>query len=389
VWVPVQPGQDVVVLTFDVEQAPIARAVAEVAYEQGARLVSVVYWDQHVKRSRLMHAPAATLSSVPDWWEAMVAECVARRSALIVVWGDPHRALMDDVPSDRVAEDHMPLTPSLFQAVSQGQMSWRFVPGPCPGLAQAMLGTPDVDRLWELMAPILRLDAAEPELAWREHVGRLRERVAALERHRFAALRFRGGGTDLTVSLLGQARWMTAALETQWGSSMVANMPSEEVFTTPDHRRTHGVVRLTRPLNLIGGGRAEGVTIRFDTGRVVDVEATRGADLVRAQMATDPGAARLGEVALVDGSSPVGKTGIVFGDVLIDENATSHIAWGNAYAFTAPDLPEDEEAQVALGFNRSAIHQDAMIGGPEVDVLGLHGDGRETPVIAADDWVLS
>ena len=96
-------------------------------------------------------------------------------------------------------------------------------------------------------------------------------------------------------------------------------------------------------------------------------------------MGVDPGAARLGEVALVDGSSPVGQTGMVFGDTLIDENATSHIAWGNAYAFTTPELPEDEKAQDALGFNRSAVHQDAMIGGPEIDVLGVDHDGDETP----------
>jgi len=385
----VQPGQDVVVLTFDVEQAQIARAVAEVAYAEGARCVSVVYWDQHVKRSRLVHAPAETLGFVPDWYESIVAECVERRSALIIVWGDPYRALFDDIPSERVAKDHMPLTPSLFQAVSQGQISWTFIPGPCPGLAKAMLGTPDVDRLWKLMTPILRLDTPEPEQAWREHIERLQRRVAALERHNFSALRFRGDGTDLTVGLLKQARWMTAALRTNWGSPMVVNMPSEEVFTTPDHRQTEGVVRITRPINLIGGGRVEDLTIRFEDGRAVDVHASRGAELVRAHMATDPGAARLGEVALVDGSSPVGQTGIVFGDILIDENATSHIAWGHAYAFTAPDLPEDEEAQVALGFNHSDIHQDAMIGGPEIDVLGLDEDRRETSVISADTWVLS
>ena len=116
-------------LTFDVEQAPIARAVAEVGYAEGARCVSVVYWDQHVKRSRLARAPAETLGFVPDWYESIVAECVERRSALIIVSGDPHRTLLDDIPSERVAMDHMPLTPSLFQAVSQGQISWTFIPG--------------------------------------------------------------------------------------------------------------------------------------------------------------------------------------------------------------------------------------------------------------------
>jgi aminopeptidase len=389
VGVGVQEGQDVVVLAFDVEQAPIVRAVAEVAYAAGARFVSVLYWDQHVKRSRLMHASEGTLGFLPDWWEAMIAECVQRRSALIIVWGDPHRALLDDIPSDRVASDHMPLTPSLFQAVGGGEISWTFIPGPCPGIAEAMLGVPDVARLWELLTPMLRLDAADPERAWREHVARLHERAAILERCHFSALRFRGGGTDLTVGLLAGARWLSAGLQTTQGTPMVVNMPSEEVFTTPDHRRTEGVVRATRPINLIGGGRVEGLTIRFEHGRAVCVDATRGAELARAQVATDPGAARLGEVALVDGSSPVGKTGIVFGDVLIDENATSHIALGSAYAFTMPELPDDEEAQDALGFNRSDVHQDVMIGGPEVEVLGIDRDGANVPVISGDAWVIN
>lgn len=389
VGVRVQPGQDVVILAFDVEQAPIARAVAEAAYTSGARLVSAIYWDQHVKHSRARHAPAGTLGTPPAWWEAMVADCVERRSAFIIVWGDPHRTLFDDVPSERVAADHMPLTPSMFEAVGRGAISWTFIPGPCPGVAEAMLGQPDVDRLWEILTPILRLDAADPAAAWREHIHRLHERATIMERHAFSALRFRGAGTDLTVGLLAGAQWMSAGLETNWGTPMVVNMPSEEVFTTPDNRRTEGVVRFTRPLNLVGGGRVEELAIRFEQGRAVEVEAVRGAELVRAQMASDPGAARLGEVALVDGSSPVGRTGMVFGDILIDENATSHIAWGNAYAFTVPDLPDEEDAQMALGFNRSVVHQDAMIGGPEVEVLGVANDGTELPIISDDVWVIS
>jgi aminopeptidase len=252
-----------------------------------------------------------------------------------------------------------------------------------------MLGEADVDRLWDVLRPILRLDAAEPERASRTHVARLQERAAILERHTFLALRFVGAGTDLTVGLLEQARWMTAALQTRWGAPMVVNMPSEEVFTTPDRRHADGIVRVTKPIHLLGGGRVEGLVVRFERGRVVEVEATRGADLVRAQMASDDGASRLGEVALVDGSSPVGQTGMVFGDILIDENAASHIAWGNAYAFTVPDLPADRDAQIALGFNRSDVHQDAMIGGPEVDIFGVDQNGAEIPVISNDAWVLS
>jgi len=291
--------------------------------------------------------------------------------------GDPNRALLDDVDSERVASDHMPFTASFWGAVGRGEISWAFIPGPCSGLAKPMLGQPNLERLWELLTPMLRLDAEDPERAWGEHLARLQQRVDALERQNFVALRFRRGGTDLTVGLLPGARWMSVGgMKTSWGTPMVVNLPSEEVFTTPDYRRTEGLVRMTRPINLIGGGQVEELMLRFEQGRAVRVDAARGAELVRAQMAVDPGAARLGEVALVDGSSPVGQTGMVFGDTLIDENATCHIAWGNAYAFTAPELPDDEEAQDALGFNRSAVHQDAMIGGPEIDVLGVDHDGK-------------
>ena len=388
VGVEVQPGQDVLVFGWDVEQAPIVRAVAEEAYARGARFVSAVYWDQHVKRSRMLHARQESLGFVPDWWEAITSECVARRSAVISVWGDPHRQLLDDIAPDRLAADLLPNDPSFAEAAARGDFAWTVVPGPCPGVAQAVLGTPDVDRLWKVMTPMLRLDTPDPVSAWREHVARLHTRAVLLTERNFAALRFRGGGTDLTVGLLAGARWEGGATETRWGASMVSNMPTEEVYTTPDHRLTEGVVRTTRPIYLISGGRVEGLALRFEQGRAVGIEAAQGADHVRAQMATDDGAARLGEVALVDGSSPVGKTGIIFGDGLIDENATCHIAWGNAYASTMRELPEDEEAQIARGFNRSNVHQDAMIGGPEVDVYGIEQSGTEVPIITADRWTL-
>jgi aminopeptidase len=362
----------VFVLTFDVEQALIARAVTEVAYADGARYVSVVYWDQHVKRSRLAHAPADTLGFVPGWFDSLVAECVERRSAVISAWGDPHRALLVDIPSERVAMDHMPFTPSMFQAVSQGEIALTVIPGPCPGVAEAMLSTPDVDRLWQLLAAILRLDAAEPEQARREHIERLQGRVAA------------PGAAQLLRAAFPGRRHRPDRRSAQAGALDDCRAPDQ--LGQPDGREHahRGGVHYPRP-SANRGNRPDHATDqphRRWPGRGPDGP-------LRAQMATDPGAARLGEVALVDGSSPVGQTGIVFGDILIDENATSHIAWGSAYAFTAPDLPEDEDAQVALGFNHSDIHQDAMIGGPQVDVLGIGEDRGQTSVISADTWVLS
>jgi aminopeptidase len=384
----VQPEQDVVVLAWDVEQAPLVRAVADCAYRHGARYVSAAYFDAHVNHSRLRHAPIETLDFVPDWWQAMTTECVARRSVVIELHVSTPDSLQD-IPLDRAMRDVMPLPPAFWDAVDRGEIARTVLPGVCPELARAILGTADVDRLWTLLAPILRLDAVDIQTAWREHLARLDARAAQLNEHRFTALRFRGGGTDLHIGVLAGARWVTCASETRWGQRLVSNLPTEEVFTTPDHRLTEGVVRVTRPIRLARLGRADGLTLRFQAGRIVDAQATRGADRVRAQLAVDDGARRLGEVALVDGDSPVGRSGTVFGHGLIDENATSHIAWGTGYPETMLGLPEDPTEQVAMGFNRSEIHQDVMIGGPDVDIFGVSQDGSEVPVIAGDRWVLA
>ena len=165
-------------------------------------------------------------------------------------------------------------------------------------------------------------------------------------------------------------------------------MPTEEVFTTPDYRRVEGTATATRPLPLLGGTVVDGLRLRFERGRVVEIEAERNVDAIRAYIAADEGAVRLGEVALVDGASPVGRSGRVFGDVLIDENAACHIALGGAYPFAVPGLPEDAEERDARGFNSSAIHQDTMIGGPEISVDGIDADGASIAILRDDVWVL-
>ena len=386
----VAPGQDVVVLAFDVEHAPLARAIADEAYRAGAHYVSVLYWDQHVKRARLLHAPGDSLEDTPSWWDRLIAEILEKRCAQIVVWGDPAPDLLEDVDPVRAGRDHMPLTGEAFAVVGSGEVNWTFVPAASPGIARRVLGKPDVEAYQEVLAPILRLDAADPVDAWRRHVKSLHERSAALEAAGLTALRFYdGAGTDLRIGLLRDARWLSAGLTTNWGRETVVNMPSEEVFTTPDNRVAEGAVVATRPFQLLGGATIEGARLRFDGGRVVEVEADRNADALRAHLATDEGASCLGEVALVDGTSPVGRSGRVFNDVLLDENATCHIALGSAYAFTVPDLPEDPQARAALGFNTSGIHQDLMIGGPQVAVDGIDDDGDTVPILRDDVWVLA
>ncbi len=384
----VAPRQDVVVLAFDIEHAALAREVADVAYRAGAHYVSVLYWDQHVKRSRLLHGDPESLGYAPGWWDRHIEELIERRGAHIVLWGDPHIDLLDDVDPARAGHDTMPLTGATHAMHGGGEVNWTFVPAPTSAAAERIVGTDDVDALWEVLTPILRLDADDPEDAWRRHMDRLAARADALNERSFAALRFHGPGADLKVGLMDGARWFCARFDTTWGRPMIANMPTEEVFTTPDNRIAEGMVSATRPIPLLGGATIEGLRLRFEDGRVVSVDADRNADALRSVLGSDPGAARLGEVALVDGTSPVGRSGRVFSDILLDENATCHIALGNGYPFTVPDLPGDAGGRAERGFNVSGIHQDMMIGGPEIAVDGLDAAGNATPILRDDVWVL-
>jgi aminopeptidase len=384
----VQPGQDVFVTAWDPAQADVARAVTEAAYLAGARYVSVLYWDGVAKASRIRHAPEGSLEFVPDWYRRNVTEAIERRGAVITIFGDPDPTVFDGTDPARLGRDLMPFIPEIHDLIASGEVNWTCIPGPNPGWAERLFGEPDVDRLWEALAPILRLDSADPAEAWRRHAEMLRDRARGLNERRFAAIRFRGPGTELEIGLIRGHQWLAADFPTKNGARPIVNIPTEEVFTAPDRTRAEGTVRMTRPVLLAGGAVVEGLRIRFAGGRAIEVDADANGDAAREQMAFDEGASRLGEVALVDGSSPVGRSGLVFGDVLLDENAASHIAWGRAYDVSVADLPSDEEGRRALGFNLSDIHQDAMIGGPEVDVYGVEPGGTEVPVIEDDSWVL-
>jgi aminopeptidase len=390
VGVNVEPDQDVLLLSY-VEHAPLVRAVARVAYAEGARRVDAYYLDVYLRREKAAHAPDEAVGWTPQWMLQRVEEEAERGTAVVNTVGEPAPDVFAGLDPGRVATSLMPeLRRAFWTAFDHGRMPWTIVAFPTPGWAKQVFGEPDLARLWDAIRATVRLDEPDPIVAWRAHIGMLTERAAQLNERHFDGVRFRGPGTDLTVGLLPHADWSAATVETASGRPYTPNLPTEEVFTSPDWRRTQGTVRATQPLVLLGGTVVRDLEMTFSNGRVSDVRASTGADEVRAELAVDENASLLGEVALVDGTSRVARSGITFWSTLFDENAYSHIAYGTAWpkSLRLEHLPGDDELQ-AMGINRSRAHTDFMIGGSEVEVDGLDASGAATPILRDNAWQLN
>ena len=386
VGVNVQPGQ-VLAVNCLLEHAPLARAIAREAYVAGAAYVDVLYADQHVRRAHISAAADDQLGWSPPWLVQRLRQLGASGGALCSITGNPEPELFADFDGARVGAARMVEVAEASLALTDGLSNWAIVAYPNAGWARTVFGEPDVERLWDAVAHAVRLDAPDPVAAWQEHIDRLQQRAASLDAHRFDRLRYRGPGTDLTVGLHPDGRWQ-AALDVTRGIRHVSNMPTEEVFTTPDASRVDGIVRATLPLQ-IQGNIVRGLEVRFEGGRAVDVRAETGEAVIRTHVAADDGATRLGEVALVDRHSAVAETGLVFFDTLFDENASSHIALGASFLQAIP-WAADATAQErhARGVNHSSIHTDFMIGSDEVEVAGVTADGEEVEILSAGEWVL-
>ena len=378
----VQPGQLVGVTSY-VGKEELTREVSRAAYQRGASFVDVLYFDQWLKRERVALAAEDTLDFVPPWMRERLLYLSDEHAARVSLSGPHAPHALDGLDPARAGRDLLPYLPETGEIVNRMTTSWCIVPAPTRSWAELVY--PGLDRedafvkLWEDVAHICRLDADDPPNAWAERSSELKANAQRLTEQRYDALRLHGPGTDVTIGLLPSAHWAAGDLQTVDGRRHSPNLPTEELFTTPDPQRVDGHVSATMPLEL-SGSIITGIRVEFEGGRAVKIDADTNADALRAVAARDAGASRLGEVALVDGGGRIGPLGRVFYDTLIDENAATHIALGDGY-----DHPVEDAADKTR-VNKSKVHIDFMIGSLELDVDGITKDARAVPVLRAGAW---
>jgi aminopeptidase len=340
-----------------------------------------------VKRARIEFAPGDTLEYVPPWYGERLLALGEERGANIAIRGVTVPGALDGLDPKRAGRDQLPRVRETNTIVNERTVNWTIVA--YPTLPWARLVHPELDddaalaRLWEEVVHVSRLDEPDPLKAWEARLDALERAAEALNEARLDAVHFEGEGTDLTIGLLPSSIWRMARWSTIEGVRHLPNVPTEEVFTSPDPQRVEGHVRSTRPLVLSDGTLVRGLEVRFEGGRAVEIAADEGADVLRGRAQIDDGACRLGEIALVDRESRIGQFGTVFYETLLDENAASHIALGSGFTFAV----ETDEDRARI--NQSAVHIDFMIGRDDVDVTGVRRDGERVPLLRGGAWQLS
>jgi aminopeptidase len=377
----VQPGQ-VVAVSCEPGKEYMVRAIAESAYRRGAKFVDVQWFDPWVKRTRVEHAREEDLDFIPDWHGKRLLALGEIGAARVGLSGPTAPGLMEDLDPARVGRDRFPALKEAGKVVNDRSTNWTIAP--CPTVPWAKLVFPELAeeealaRLEGHLMHVCRLDEDDPVAAWRERADFLTATAGRLTERHFDALHYEGPGTDLTIGLLPSARWAAARFERADGLEHMPNIPTEEVFTSPDPARVDGTVAATKPLVLTDGTVVRNLRVRFEGGRAVQIDADSAAETMRTICARDEGAARLGEIALVDRQGRIGQLDTVFYDTLLDENAASHIAFGQGFPF----LLGNGDGEV----NSSEIHIDFMIGSNELAVTGITADGERVPVLRDGTW---
>lgn len=389
----IQPTQQLII-TAPLESVPLVRRITEHAYKAGASLVTTLFSDDVTTLSRFEHAQADALDTAANWLANGMAEAYRKGAARMAITGANPTLLSAQDPA-RVARVNRAASTAnrpAMEVITSFATNWNIVA--YAGQEWASQVFPELSArdaqaaLWDAIFAASRVNVADPVANWRDHNKLLHARAAYLNDARFDALHFTGPGTDLTVALADGHAWAGGSEKTTAGIECNPNIPTEEVFTTPHCRRVDGHVRSTKPL-FHQGTLIDDIQVVFKDGRITEAKASKGQDVLQRILDTDDGAARLGEVALVPHSSPISQTNILFRNTLFDENASSHIALGQAYTKCMVDTDgQDAAALNARGANESLIHIDWMIGSGKISVDGLSASGTPTPLMRQGEWVV-
>ena len=385
IGVNVQKGQELIV-NAPIEARGLVQRIAAHAYKAGATLVVPFFADEIIQRTRYLDADEDTFDFAPVWLHEATAKAIGNGAAVLSIVGTDPMLLAgcDAARIGRAQKAAAAAQKPVRQLISGFATNWSVLSYATPAWARSVFpGDEDaVAKLWDAIFAVCRVDRPDPVAAWRDHAATLLDRCDILNAKRYAALHFRGPGTDLRVGLAEDHIWAGGATEARNGTICLPNMPTEEVFTMPHKNNVEGIVSATKPL-VHGGSLIEGISVRFEGGRIVEAKADKGEDVWRSLIGSDEGAARLGEVALVPDASPVSRSGLIFRNTLFDENAASHIALGQALALNMRGGCDAER-----GANESMIHVDWMIGSDQVDVDGIGPAGRAEPVMRAGAFTL-
>lgn len=386
-----QEGQELV-MTASLDALPLVRRITEHAYKAGASLVTTLFSDEEATLMRFRHGRDGSFDVASGWLYDGMASAFRDGAARLAIAGENPSLLAGQDP-DKVSRANRARSKAYMPAlelIAGFDINWTIASYASPAWARAVFpNQPEefaVAKLWDAIFAASRVDLVDPVAAWAEHNKALHARTSLLNDKRYAALRFVGPGTDLTVGLADDHAWEGGASTAKNGIVCNPNIPSEEVFTTPHKDRVSGHVTSTKPLSY-QGTLIEDIAVRFEDGRIVESTARTGADVLAKVLDTDEGARRLGEVALVPHSSPISASGLLFYNTLFDENAACHIALGQAYAkcIRGGDTMSPEQL-AAKGANKSLIHIDWMIGSRHIDIDGIASDGRAEPIMRQGEW---
>jgi aminopeptidase len=389
-----QEGQELV-LTAPTDALPLVRRIVEQAYKAGAKFVTPLISDDELALARYRFAPDASFDFAPGWFYDGIANAFRSGAARMAITG-ANPALLSGQDPQKVSRANIAISKAYkpaMELITRHDINWTIVAAATPAWAELVFpGEPEelaMGKLWDAIFRTSRITGDDPVAEWKRHGENLKQRVDLLNAKRYHSLRFftPNGATDLTVGLADQHLWAGGGTTAGNGIYCQPNIPTEECFTTPHKDRVSGVVTASKPLSH-QGTLIENIRCRFEDGRIVEVTATKGEEAIQKLIATDDGARRLGEVALVPHNSPIAQSGVLFWNTLFDENAASHIALGQSYStciLNGEKMSDEELAK--LGANESIIHVDWMIGGPTMNIDGISTSGAAEPLMRNGNWI--